>query len=273
MLRKLLLVAASCFFAGTLSAQTVDQIISNYVAARGGLEKIKSVKSERVTGFISSGPGEGGPFLVERLRPLKLHMEITLEGQTLIRTYDGKANGWIYNPFMPNPSVQAMTEAELSNILDEADFDGPFIEYKEKGNQIEFVGKAEILGNPALKVKLTSKPGDVSYFYFDASTFLLLKWEGTRKIAGKDVPWETFFHEFREINGLKYPFLIESDAPGADLTQRITADKIEVNIPLDDSLFGKPNPPAPAAAPPAAAPAASSPATPGDSPPAAAKPN
>jgi len=273
MLRKLLLVAACGFFAGSLSAQTVEQIISNYVAARGGIEKIKSVKSERVTGVISFGPGADGPFLVERMRPLKLHMEISLNGQTLIRTYDGKAAGWIYNPFSAAPTVEPMSEAELRNIFDEADFDGPFIDYKEKGNQIEFVGKAEILGQPALKVKLTNKLGDVSFFYFDAATALLLKWEGNRKIEGKDVPWESFFHEFREINGLKYPFLIESDAPGTDQTQRITAEKIEVNVALDDSLFGKPSPPAPAAAPPAAAPAPSSPAAPGDSTPATPKPN
>jgi outer membrane lipoprotein-sorting protein len=251
MIRRLFLAAACTFFAAALPAQTVDQIISNYVAARGGLDKIKSVNSERVTGTISFGPGVDGPFIVERMRPLKMHMEITLNGQTLIRTYDGKSAGWMYNPFTPNPTVQPMSEADLRNIFDEADFDGPFVDYKEKGNQIEFVGKTEVLGKPALKVKLTNKLGDVSFFYFDASTSLLLKWEGSRKVAGKDAPWETFFHDFREINGLKYPFLIESDAPGTDQTQRIAAEKIEVNIPLDDSRFGKPNlnPPAPAADP------------------------
>lgn len=254
MFRKLTLLCAFALFATSLSAQTVEQILSDYVAARGGLDKIRSVKTERVTGIISFGPDADGPFLVERKRPLMMHMEITLNGQTLIRTYDGKSAGWVYNPFTPNASVQPMTEADLRNIFDEADFDGPFVDYKEKGNKIEFVDKAEILGKPAFKLKLTSKAGDVSYFYFDATTHLLLKWEGMRKLGDKDVPWETFFHEFREVNGLKYPFLIESDAPGTDQTQRITAEKIEVDIPLDDSRFGKPNPPPPPPAP-ASAPA------------------
>jgi hypothetical protein len=49
---------------------------------------------------------------------------------------------------------------------------------------------------------------------------------------------------------VKYPFLIESDSPGTDQTQRITAEKIEVNVPIDESRFGKPKPPP---APPAAA--------------------
>ncbi len=256
MCRKILLLAALALLAIPLSAQTVDDILSSYIAARGGSDKIKSVKTERVTGTISFGPDAEGPFFIERKRPLKLHMEITLNGQSLIRTYDGKSAGWIYNPFAPNPSVEPMSDADLRNIFDEADFDGPFVDYKEKGNTIEFVDKQEVLGKTAFKLKLTNKNGDVSFFYFDASTSLLLKWEGTRKINEKDVPWESFFHDFREINGLKYPFLIESDAPGTEQTQRITAEKIEVNIPLEDTRFGKPTAPAPPPAPaaPAAAP-------------------
>jgi len=253
MSRKLLLLASLLLVATSLSAQSVDDIISSYIAARGGLDKIKSVKTERVSGMISFGPDADGPFIVERMRPLKLHMEITINGQTLIRVYDGKAAGWVYNPFTPNPAVVPMSPYDLTNIFDEADFDGPFVDYKDKGNKIEFVDKEQILGKAAYKLKLTNKTGDVSLFYFDATNSLLLKWEGTRKINEKDVPWESFFHDFREVNGLKYPFLIESDAPGTDQTQRITAEKIEVNIPLEDSRFGKPNPPAPAP-PPADAP-------------------
>jgi hypothetical protein len=259
MIRRLFLLTAFPLLAATLAAQTADEIVSHYVAARGGIDKIKAVKSERVSGTISFGPDADGPFFVERERPLKMHMEINLNGQTLIRTYDGKSSGWTFNPFTPNPSVQPMTEADLRNIFDEADFDGPFVDYQEKGNLIELIHKEEVQGKPAYKVKLTNKLGDISFFYFDASTFLLLKWEGARKVADKDVPWESFFHEFREINGLKYPFLIESDSPGTDQTQRITAEKIEVNIPLDESRFGKPEPPKLPTPPPADSPAAPKP--------------
>jgi outer membrane lipoprotein-sorting protein len=258
MYRRLVLIALFLVPTLSLSAQTVDGVVTNYINARGGLDKIKSVKTERVTGTITGG-GTGGPFLVERKRPLKLHMEIELAGQTLVRTYDGKSAGWVYNPFKPHPTVEAMTEDDLKNIVDEADFDGPFVDYKQKGNKIEVVDEEEILNTPAYKLKLTNKNGDASFFYFDSSTSLLLKWEGTRKIEGKDVPWESVFHDFREVNGLKYPFLIESDAPGTDQSQKITAEKIEVNVPIEDSRFEKPNPPAPPAAP-------SGSATPGESP-------
>lgn len=247
MMRKLLLLAAFALLSTRISAQAADEIVSKYVAARGGAGKIKAVKTERIIGTISFGPDAEGPFLVERLRPLKMHMEITLNGQTLIRTYDGKSSGWIYNPFSPKPEVQAMTENDLKGIFDEADFDGPFVDYKAKGNQIEFVDKGDVQGKPAYKLKLTNKNNDVSYFYFDADTYLILKWEGARKVADHDVPWESIFHDFRDVEGVKYPFLIESDSPGTEQTQRITADKIEVNVPIDQSHFGKPKPPTPPA--------------------------
>ena len=247
MMRRLFTLIIFALLATSLSAQTADEVVSKYLTARGGVEKIKAVKSERVTGTISFGPDAEGPFLVERQRPLKMHMEITLNGQTLMRTYDGKSAGWTYNPFSANPSVEPMSDADLRNIFDEADFDGPFVDYKSKGSQIEFVDKEEVLGKTAYKLKLTNKLGDVSFFYFDASTNLLLKWEGERKIANQNIPWESFFHDFREVNGLKYPFLIESDAPGTEQRQRIAAEKIEVNIPIDASHFAKPNPPAPPA--------------------------
>lgn len=253
-MRKILLLAAFALFTRGLCAQTADGVINSYIEARGGLAKIKGVKTQRVSGTVSFGPGAEGPFLVEHERPLKLHTELTINDQTMIRTYDGRKQGWVYNPFTPNPAVQAMSEGELAAVLDEADFDGPFVDYKSKGNQIEFIDKEEVLGKTAYKVKLTTKPGDASNFYFDASTHLLLKWEGTRKIGDHDVPWQEVFHDFRDVNGLKFAFVIEASSPGTDEVQKITAEKIELNVAIAEARFGKPNVPTPATAPATTAP-------------------
>jgi hypothetical protein len=251
LLQRFALAAVTSLFALplALSAQTADDVINTYLKARGGLAKVKAVQSERVTGVITFAPGVEGPFFVERKRPLKMHMEITINGQSLIRVYDGKSSGWIYNPFAPNAAVLPMTPEDISGIADEADFEGPFVDYKAKGNQIEFVDKEQIEGKIVQKLKLTGKQGDVSYFYFDASTGLIMKWQGTRKVGDKELPWETYFRDFREVDGLKYPFLVESAAVDSDQIQKITATKIETNIPLNESQFAKPKPPEPPAVP------------------------
>jgi len=253
--RPLLLLATLLLLPLGASAQTAEDIIDKYIAARGGLAKIKAIQSERVTGTIVFSPEVQGPFVVERERPLKMHMELTIGRDTVIRVYDGKAAGWIYNPFVANPTVTPMSESDLRNIADEADFEGPFIDSKAKGNQLEYAGKTTVEGRPAHKIKVTNKNGDVSHFSFDASTYFLLRWQGTRKNgAGKDIASESLFRNYREIDDLQYPTLIESSSPETGETQKIIADKIEVNVSISESRFKKPN--APSAEPEAPAPTA-----------------
>jgi len=232
--------AASLLYPRCLPGQTVDEVISAYLKARGGLTKLRSVQTERVTGTVTFVPGVEGPFFVERKRPLKMRMEMTLNGQTLVRVYDGKSSGWMYNPFAPNAAIEAMKQSELQGIAEEADYDGPFVDYKAKGNQIEYAGKEEVDGKPAQKLKLTSKQGEVGYFYFDAATGFIVRWQGTRKNGDKEVPWETYFRDVHEVEGLKYPFLVESGAIGSEQPQKITTTKIEINIPINDSQFTEP---------------------------------
>ncbi len=245
------------------AAQTADEIVKKVLDARGGAEKIKSVQSERVSGHVSFSRGMEGTFVVELKRPLKMHVEISIEGQTIIRVYDGKSSGWTINPFLENKDVQPLSSEDLKNISDESDFDGPLMDYKSKGNQIELVGKENLDDKPVYRLKLTNKNGDVRFYFFDASSFLLLRWEGIRKTADQEIPWESFFSDFREIKGLKYPFRIEQGSPGTEIRQTLTAEKIEIDPQIDDSRFAKPVPlDAPAAPAPPTPPAPASPPPP-----------
>jgi outer membrane lipoprotein-sorting protein len=240
------------------AAQTADEIVTKVLAARGGVARIKAVHSQRISGTINFGPGADGPFLVELERPGKMHIELTVQGQTLIRSYDGKSTGWILNPFTENKGVQPMTAEDISNISDESDFDGPLVDYKQKGNLIALVGKEDVDGKPAYRLKLTNKKGEMRSYLFDAESFRLIKWEGTRKVGDRDVPWESSFHDYHEVDGLQFAFEIDSNAPGTGQAQKIIADKIEVNPQIDESHFGKPAAPA---APPADSPDATTPPT------------
>ena len=245
------------------AAQTADEIVKKVLDARGGAEKIKSVQSERVSGHVSFSRGMEGTFVVELKRPLKMHVEISIEGQTIIRVYDGKSSGWTINPFLENKDVQPLSSEDLKNVSDESDFDGPLMDYKSKGNQIELVGKENLDDKPVYRLKLTNKNGDVRFYFFDASSFLLLRWEGIRKTADQEIPWESFFSDFHEIKGLKYPFRIEQGSPGTEIRQTLTAEKIEIDPQIDDSRFAKPVPlDAPAAPAPPTRPAPASPPPP-----------
>src|SRR5258708_17351674 len=248
------------FMPAAVAAQTADEIVKKTLDARGGIEKIKAVQSERISGHVSFTQGMEGTFVVELKRPLKMHVEISVDGQKFIRIYDGKSSGWMINPFAETKDVQPLPPEDLKNISDESDFDGPLVDYKAKGNQIELVGKEKLDDKPVYRLKLTNKNGDVRSYFIDASSFLLLKWDGGRKTGDQELPWESFFSDFREIQGLKFPFRIDQGSPGRDIKQTLNAEKIEINPPSDDSPLGKPAPPDAPAVP--ATPASPAPANP-----------
>ncbi len=251
---RFLSITLLLFFPLSAAAQTADEIVKKVLDARGGVEKIKAIQSERISGRVSFAQGMEGTFVVELKRPLKMRAEISIEEQKLIRVYDGKSSGWMVNPFGEDKGVQPLPSEDLKNITDESDFDGPLVDYKSKGNRIELSGKEMLDDKAVYRLKLTNKNGDVRSYFFDASSFLLVKWEGVRKAEDQEIPWESFFSDFHEVQGLKYPFRIDQGSPGTEIKQTLTTEKIEIDPKIEDSRFSKPAP--------QDAPAAQAPATP-----------
>jgi hypothetical protein len=148
-----------------------------------------------------------------------------------------------------------MSAEGAKDAVNEADFDGPLVDAKAKGNTIELTGKEKVEGRDTYVLKVTHKDGQVSSYSFDVKTFLLAKWSGTETVNDAVVAHETIFHDYRDIGGLKFAFELVSSTPGTDVTQRIIVEKIEVDPQIDDGHFGKPQvPPSPPAAAPAAPP-------------------
>lgn len=216
---------------------SAEAILAKVYAARGGLDKLRAIQGQRVLGHLSFGKDEGeASFVVELKRPLKMHMELTAEDKTLVRVYDGKSHGWQNNPFIGKTNAEAMSDEEVHDISEEADFDGPLVDYKSKGNQVELVGKDKVDDKDVWRLKLTTKDGDVRYYLFDTHSFLLLKWEG----KANQYPIETFFLDYREVDGVKFAFEIDSRTSVSPMDRKMIIEKIELNPALDDSRFAKP---------------------------------
>jgi len=222
------------------AAQTADEIVAKVLAARGGLEKTKAVQAERITGTIYFNAELYGPFLAEFKRPLKMHNEVTIQNKTVVRSFNGKDVGWVTNPFAGKDAPEPMTAEEVKDAVNEADFDGPLVDAKIKGNTLELAGTEKVDGRDAYILKVTHKDGQVSSYSFDTKTFLLAKWSGADNVNGEPVTRETLFHDYRDVGGLKFAFELVSNTPGADVTQRIVVDKIEIDPQIDEARFGKP---------------------------------
>ncbi|MEA2600375.1 MAG: hypothetical protein QOF89_1367 [Acidobacteriota bacterium] len=240
MIRKtfawLLVAGLTC---AAVQAQTADEIIAKHLQARGGMDKIKAVQSERITGKMVMGQGMEAPVVMELARPNKLRMEFTIQGMTGVQAYDGKS-GWSVMPFMGKKDPEAMSADEIKQTQDQADMDGPLVDYKEKGHQVEYVGKEDVEGTPAHKLKVTKKNGDVVNVYIDAESYMDIKEAGKVTIRGQEIESETTFGDFKPVEGVIYPFSIESKPKGAPAGMAITVSKVEVNPSLDASRFAMP---------------------------------
>jgi outer membrane lipoprotein-sorting protein len=238
MLRKALpglLLAA--VVAAPAAAQTVDELIAKSFEARGGLDKLKAIQSIRMTGKMSMGPMEL-PMVIEMKRPASFRADVTVQGTTAVQAYDG-ATAWGISP-MGTGQAEPIPAEEAKEMADQADLDGPLVDYKAKGHQVEFLGKEKLEGSDAYKLKVTKKDGDVEYYFLDAESYLPVRVEGKRTVRGTEIEGEGTIGDYKEAGGFLWPHSIQNDAKGRPEKQTITIEKIEINPAIDDARFRMP---------------------------------
>jgi len=237
----LLKITALAVCATPLSAQSVDSIIGKYLQASGGIAKIQALQTLRRTGKYTGGGGFEAVVIQENKRPTSVREEFSIQGMTGINAYDGR-DGWKIEPWQGKRDPESLGEDEMHGILDDADFDGPLVNYQAKGNKVEFQGTEQIEGSDAYKLKVTRPNGDVSFYYLDTEYYVPIRIDTQRMIRGAPQEFETSLGDYKQVNGVYLPFSSESGAKGSSSTDRgkITYDKIEANVPLDNARFTRP---------------------------------
>ena len=239
MKQALFSIAALLFLVGSASSQTADEIIAKYVKAVGGADKMAAMTTLRRTGKFIGGGGFEAQLVQENKRPNKVREDFIIMGMTGITAYDG-SNGWKIQPFGGKKDPEALGEEEMKGIVEDADFDGPIIDYKAKGNTVEYVGMEPVEGTDAYKLKVTLKNGDVFYYYFDTDYYVPIKIDTKRLVRGEEIEYETSIGDYKEVNGVYMPFYNETNLKGSQDKQKTQYEVIEANVPIQDSLFQEP---------------------------------
>ena len=235
----ILLLAVFCcsLFA---SSQTADELISKNIQAKGGLEAIKAIKTVRMAGRLDAAGGFTGRVGQENMRPNLVRETFSLQGMTAVQAYDG-STAWQIQPFGGHKDPQLMGDDDVRDLLIDSDFDGPLVDYKAKGNTVEYLGHDIIDGDDVLRLKVTLKNGDIVYYYLDPDTFLEIRTERQEFVRGSVHENVTDLGSYKNVGGLMYPFSVAS-GPKNDPSswQSVTMEKIEVNVPLGSSEFAVP---------------------------------
>src|SRR5215469_14033529 len=184
-------VAAAAPAKANLSAA---EVITKNVAARGGLEAWRAVKTMTLSGKTGAGGNQRAtlqmptqatatvvtrkteeaqlpsrrveevnlPFIMELARPRKMRFELQVAGQSALQVYDG-VNGWKLRPYLNRLEVEPYTADEMKIASRQSELDGPLVDYAAKGTRIESDGMEKVEGRDAYKLKLTLKSGDVTH--------------------------------------------------------------------------------------------------------------
>jgi outer membrane lipoprotein-sorting protein len=188
---------------------------------------------------MAMGPGMEAPGVLIQKRGDLARLEFTIQGLTAVQAYDGKS-AWQVMPFMGKKDPELMAADEAKEMQEMADIDGPLVDYKSKGHQVELLGKEKVEGTDAYKLKLTLKNGDVQTIYIDADSFLSIKEETKRTVRGSEQVFESSIGDYKDVDGIIFPFAEESGVKGSAEKQKLTINKVELNVPVDDSVFKMP---------------------------------
>jgi hypothetical protein len=232
-------VAVLCSGACAFS-QTADELVNKNIEAKGGLDKIRAVKTVRMSGRAERSGRPPVVMVIERERPDELRQDITRSGMTLVQAYDGK-EGWMVDPFRGRKDPQLMGEDDLRDLQLEADIDGPLVDYAAKGNAIEFMGHGTVDGDDVLRLKVTLKNGDILYYDFDPASYLEIRRESQEFIRGSVKEMVREYGSYKAVHGVMYPFSLAIWAktdPTRALT--VTIENVEVNVPVAESQFAVP---------------------------------
>jgi hypothetical protein len=213
---------------------TAEQLIAKYVRAIGGRAAIEIVRSRVTTGTMDPGGGVSLSLELSEKAPDKFLSVVDVPGLgTLKQGFDGTV-GW---DSTPNQGVQELTGAMLTAVRRNAQF-YRWLRMKELFAKLEVSGTAKVGDRETYVMKASPPEGFAETFYFDTQTGLLLKRDYQLDSPEGAISFETFYDDYREVDGIKMPYTLRRVGPDNVLILKFT--EIKHNVEMDDAKFAKP---------------------------------
>jgi len=238
----LVIILTIVLFSSIGLTQSVDEIIENNLNAKGGVEKIKALKTSKLTGKMIMNNFEM-PFNMWHKKPNMLKYDFDFSGKKFTFGYDGKIV-WQISPLTGTDEAQEITGEQAEQVKDNADLmDEPFVDYKKKGHKAELMGKEDLEGTEVFKLKLTRKNGKVAYYFIETESFIELKQTVTnKKKDGTEIVFETMLGDFKPVADVMVPHSLSIVVNGQSFGN-IVIEAVEPNVELADDFFKMPPPP------------------------------
>jgi outer membrane lipoprotein-sorting protein len=235
MLKSIFLLSA-LLLVPVASAQLGPEIARQH-AERAG-DKLAALQSLRAEGRTFIG-GEMVPFAVMAERPNRLRVDSFSPLRRVIQGYDGLAAPWISHTEFKGGAVQEMPAGDAKDFIANADFDGPLVNYAEKGYSVDYAGEDLVDGRRAFKLLMMSRTDTIFFLWVDAENHEVVKRMVYRTGKEGRVTIDTLFKDFRPVAGVLQPHRIETIANGR-LLYVMVIDKMEPNVAVPARIFSGP---------------------------------
>jgi outer membrane lipoprotein-sorting protein len=210
-----------------ISAQSLDEIVKKYTEANK-LDHVGSLKTIKITANMSM-MGMEMPMVMWMKNPNKIKSVTTVNGQDMVQVFDGE-KGYVVSPMTGSTDPVEMTPEQVSQTLRSNMFQNPLANYLKNG-QLALAGEENVNDKPAYKLKATIEGGTVIDMFIDKSSYFLVKTSTT----ASGVAIDSYLSDYTETSGVIIPMKTTTSAQGMDILINFT--KIEVDIPIEDSIF------------------------------------
>ncbi|HLO82208.1 MAG TPA: hypothetical protein VK166_14680 [Chitinophagaceae bacterium] len=217
---------------GTVQAQTADEVVNKHIEAVGGKDnwkKITSMKSEAVMNV----QGMDIPMTIYQVHNKASRQEFTAMNMTgyFITRQD---SGWTFMPFMGQTAPEPMPAEALKIAQDALDVQGELVDYSEKGHKVELLGKEDVDGTEAFKLKLVSKSGNEKTLFIDTKNYYVIRMVAKMSVNGQLMEASNDFSNYQKLpEGIVVPFSMQTAQAPAPMIFK----KYEVNPVIPDSMF------------------------------------
>jgi hypothetical protein len=217
---------------------TADELVSKNIEAKGGLDNIHALKSVRLSGHVRIQQDTVELDYVTLIKqPGSVRYEAALQGLTQVQAFDGR-QAWQINPFQGRKDPEKLSADDAKGMgEDAADFAGPLVDYEAKGYKLDYLGREDIDGTEAYKLRVTRANGDLTTVYLDPDYFLEIRTVNRRIEHGVPVETVVDYGDYEKVAGVFLPFSQESGIKGSSDRQKVQFDKAEANVDAGDGLF------------------------------------
>lgn len=226
-MKKLLLFLAGIVVAAVINAQSLEEIVSKYTVVNK-LDQVSKLKTIKLTAKMSM-MGMEMPMQMWMKNPNKIKTVTSMSGQDIIQVFDGE-KGYSINPMSGSTAPVEMTPDQVKTTLRSNMFQNYMANYLKNG-QLKLVGEDKVNEKPAYKLQATVEGGVVIDIYIDKTSFFIVK----TSVTASGMTIDSFPSDYTETNGVIVPMKTTSSASGMEVVMTFT--KVEVDIPIDDSVF------------------------------------